>query len=129
MDDNEASSNNFSSQAASADSASEGKFSFRDLMKTAEEKTRSASVRRNVPEELPGEGPDGTDAPAGDQIVYELTDIVEESPARSITVSEFNTEIMKKVSEIAERVAREMFPEIAEKIIREEIAKLKAADE
>ncbi len=129
MDDNEASSNNFSSQAASADSASEGKFSFRDLMKTAEEKNRSASVRRNVPEELPGEGPDRANAPAGDQIVYELTDIVEESPARSITVSEFNTEIMKKVSEIAERVAREMFPEIAEKIIREEIAKLKAADE
>lgn len=128
MDNSEMSRNDSPGSAGSADST-EGKFSFRDLMKTAEEKTRSASARRIVPEELPAGVPDRTDVPAADQTVYELTDIIEESPARSITVSEFNTEIMKRVSEIAERVAREMFPEIAERIIREEIAKLKAADE
>ena len=34
-------------------------------------------------------------------------------------------EMIKKVTEITERVAREMFPAIAERIIREEIDKLK----
>jgi len=37
---------------------------------------------------------------------------------------------MKKVAEIAERVAREQFPAIAERVIREEIETLKkTADE
>jgi hypothetical protein len=32
---------------------------------------------------------------------------------------------MKRVSEIAERIAKEIVPEIAERVIREEINKLK----
>jgi hypothetical protein len=127
MDSNEVSKDP-SGSAASADSASEGKFSFRDLMKAAEEKHPAAALR-DVPAGSSLADPDKIDGPTGDQIIYELTEIIEESPNKSITVSEFNAEIMKKVSEIAERVAREMFPEIAERIIQEEIAKLKAADE
>jgi hypothetical protein len=35
---------------------------------------------------------------------------------------------LQQVTEIAERLAREMIPTIAERVIREEIEKLKAAD-
>jgi hypothetical protein len=36
-------------------------------------------------------------------------------------------EIMKRAVEIAERIAREVVPDIAERVIREEIEKLKKA--
>jgi len=52
----------------------------------------------------------------GDKI-YDLTDIAEEG---------CQGEVGRLVSEIAERVAREIIPGIAEKVIREEIEKLKA---
>ena len=52
-----------------------------------------------------------------DEMVFYLTDVAEEGP--------HHDEVMQKVSEITERVAREMIPGIAERIIREEIEKLK----
>ena len=62
--------------------------------------------------------------------VYELRDVVEEPRIEAIAGGRLQDEIMKKVAEIAERVAREQFPAIAERIIREEIENLKkTADE
>jgi len=55
---------------------------------------------------------------------------VEEEEKRAPTKVAFvnaslQEEMMKKVEETAERIARELFPGIAERIIREEIEKLK----
>jgi len=62
--------------------------------------------------------------------VYELHDVVEEPRIDALVGGRLQDEIMKKVAEIAERVAREQFPAIAERIIREEIETLKkTADE
>jgi hypothetical protein len=72
---------------------------------------------------------DGAMSAPEDEIIYELTDIVEEGSPKTITVAEFNSEIIKRVTEITERIAREIVPVIAERIIREEIDKLKASDE
>jgi hypothetical protein len=57
--------------------------------------------------------------------VYDLTDVVEEPRIDAIVGVRLQDEIMKKVTEIAERIAREQFPGIAERIIREEIENLK----
>lgn len=57
--------------------------------------------------------------------VYELRDVVEEPRIDAIVGGRLQDEIMKKVAEVAERVAREQFPGIAERIIREEIENLK----
>jgi hypothetical protein len=57
--------------------------------------------------------------------VYDLTDVVEEPRIDAIVGGRLQDEIMKKVAEIAERIAREQFPGIAERIIREEIENLK----
>ncbi|MEA3470797.1 MAG: hypothetical protein U9R24_03675 [Thermodesulfobacteriota bacterium] len=60
----------------------------------------------------------------GDRI-YDLVDVVEEGPGAPAPESILNEEIIKKVEEISEKVARQMFPGIAERIIREEIEELK----
>jgi len=57
--------------------------------------------------------------------VYDLTDVVEEPRIDALVGARLQDEIMKKVAEIAERIAREQFPGIAERIIREEIDHLK----
>ncbi len=57
--------------------------------------------------------------------IYDLTEIVEEPRIDAIVGARLQDEIMKKVAEIAERIAREQFPGIAERIIREEIDNLK----
>jgi len=57
--------------------------------------------------------------------VYDLTDVVEEPRIDALVGARLQDEIMKKVAEIAERIAREQFPGIAERIIREEIDNLK----
>ena len=67
--------------------------------------------------------------------IYELVDVVEEvmdvAPGgeRWTKVAVVNMglqdEILNRVSETAERVAREVIPDIAERIIREEIEKLR----
>jgi hypothetical protein len=46
--------------------------------------------------------------------------------SRGVDRYDLNDEAVKKVSEIAEKVTREMVPGIAERIIREEIEKLKS---
>jgi hypothetical protein len=58
-------------------------------------------------------------------VVYDLVDVVEEPRIDAIVGGRLQDEIMKKVTEVAERVAREQFSGIAERVIREEIEKLK----
>lgn len=61
-----------------------------------------------------------------DEEIYDLIDVVEEEvPEGVLEDREFNDKIVKKVSEVAEKIAREIVPEIAERVIREEIEKLK----
>lgn len=50
------------------------------------------------------------------EVIFDLNDI---------TQGECHDDIIRKISEIAERVAKEIIPGIAEKVIREEIEKLK----
>ena len=48
--------------------------------------------------------------------IVELTDVIEEG---------HHDEVLRRISEITERVAREIIPDIAERVIKEEIEKLK----
>jgi hypothetical protein len=48
-------------------------------------------------------------------------DVIEDTQ----TANNLNEEIIKRATEIAERIAREIIPEIAERVIKEEIEKLK----
>ena len=57
--------------------------------------------------------------------IYDLTEVIEEPRIDAIVGTRLQDEIMKKVAEITERIAREQFPAIAERIIREEIEHLK----
>lgn len=60
-----------------------------------------------------------------DDPIYELTDVVEKGSRDLLHDPNLNEEIMKKVAEATEKIAKEMIPEIAERVIREEIEKLK----
>ena len=60
----------------------------------------------------------------GDRI-YDLVDVIEETPESIPEIGTLEPEITALVSRIAERIAREMFPTIAEKVVREEIERLK----
>jgi hypothetical protein len=53
--------------------------------------------------------------------IHTLMDVIEDTPA----ANKLNEEILKRATEIAERIAREIIPEIAERVIKEEIEKLK----
>jgi hypothetical protein len=57
--------------------------------------------------------------------IYDLVDVVEKKPKLAFVDPGLREEIMKRAGEIAEKVAREIVPDIAERIIREEIEKLK----
>lgn len=66
--------------------------------------------------------------------IIDLVDVVEEGEEQeekkvaarvAVVNATLQNELLKKVEETAERVAREMFPAIAERVIREEIEKLK----
>lgn len=61
-----------------------------------------------------------------DDVIHELVEVVEEgvSSARTGDVVA-GEELRREVARVAELVAREMFPGIAERVIREEIRKLK----
>ncbi len=53
--------------------------------------------------------------------IRSLEDVIEDNQ----TANDLNKEIMKRATEIAEKIAREIIPEIAERVIKEEIEKLK----
>ena len=96
---------------------------FASLMRSAQE-VIDAEMSHIGPETF---SPHSEQEPSfADRVIYDLTDVVEEGPVpRALTVAEFDVELMKKVSEVAERIAREIVPEIAERVIREEIERLK----
>jgi hypothetical protein len=62
---------------------------------------------------------------SGAEKIYDLIDVVERKPKMAFVDAGLRDEIMKRAAEIAERVAREIIPDIAERVIREEIEKLK----
>jgi hypothetical protein len=53
--------------------------------------------------------------------IHTLVDVIEDTQ----TANNLDKEIIKRVTEITERIAREIIPEIAERVIKEEIEKLK----
>jgi hypothetical protein len=53
--------------------------------------------------------------------IHTLVDVIEDTPASN----NLNEEMIKRATEIAERIAREIIPGIAERVIQEEIEKLK----
>jgi hypothetical protein len=57
--------------------------------------------------------------------IYDLVDVVEKRPKMAFVDAGLRDEIMRRASEIAEKVAREIIPDVAERVIREEIEKLK----
>lgn len=66
-----------------------------------------------------------TERPAAARKIHNLVDEVEEETDMPTMTPELRAKIATLVSETAERIAREIVPEIAEKVIREEIDKLK----
>jgi hypothetical protein len=62
---------------------------------------------------------------SGPEKIYDLVDVVERKPKMAFVDAGLRDEIMKRAAEIAEKVAREIIPDIAERVIREEIEKLK----
>jgi len=66
--------------------------------------------------------PEGKPSP---ERIYDLVDVVEKKPKMAFVDAGLRDEIMKRATEIAEKVAREVIPGVAERIIREEIEKLK----
>jgi len=60
-----------------------------------------------------------------DRNIHDLVDVVKDDYLVVSCDKELEAAVMKKVSEITERITRELVPDIAERIIREEIEKLK----
>jgi len=61
--------------------------------------------------------------PGSDEQVFDLTEVVEEGIPDSMTF--LPRGVVEHLTATVERVAREMFPAIAERVVREEIEKLK----
>ncbi|MDO8720631.1 MAG: hypothetical protein Q7J31_00155 [Syntrophales bacterium] len=61
---------------------------------------------------------------SGDNI-FDLVDVVEEGQGISCLYPALNEEIMESVSQITEKIAREMIPDIAARAVREEIERFK----
>ena len=62
--------------------------------------------------------------------IYNLCDVLEEGPGSCLMREGARDEELKKiVQEMTEKIVRELFPDIAERIIREEIEKLKGEQE
>ena len=80
----------------------------------------------DVLEDSPGFPVEGQPAGRlGPEKIYDLIDVVERKPKMAFVDAGLRDEIMKRATEIAERVAREIIPDVAERVIREEIEKLK----
>jgi hypothetical protein len=72
---------------------------------------------------FPGQGLPGRGG--GRERIYDLVDVVEKKPRMAFVDTGLHEEIMKRAAEIAEKIAREVIPTVAERVIREEIEKLK----
>jgi hypothetical protein len=71
----------------------------------------------------PGQGFPGMGT--GREKIYDLVDVVEKKPRMALVDAGLRDEIMKRASEIAEKISRDIIPSVAERVIREEIEKLK----
>jgi hypothetical protein len=56
--------------------------------------------------------------------IYDLVDVVEKRPRMALVDAGLRDEIMKRASEIAEQIARDVIPSVAERVIREEAEKI-----
>ena len=56
--------------------------------------------------------------------IYDLVDVVEKRPRMALVDSGLRDEIMKRASEITEKIAKDVIPSVAERIIREEAEKI-----
>jgi hypothetical protein len=65
---------------------------------------------------------------SGPEKIFDLVDVVERRPRMAIVDTGLHDEIMKRAVEITEKIAREIIPDIAERVIREEIEKLKKVE-
>jgi hypothetical protein len=72
---------------------------------------------------FPGQGLPGRGA--GHEKIYDLVDVIEKRPRMAFIDTGLHEAIMKRAQEIAEKIAREVIPTVAERVIREEIEKLK----
>ena len=63
----------------------------------------------------------GYSGSAEDKKIYDLTDVVEDAGSSN----KLNEEIIKRATQIAEKIAHDIMPRIAERVIREEIEKIK----
>ncbi len=82
------------------------------------------------PDKREGTVIDGRVFRAGEK-VFDLKDVVEESPRKSPqsgVPAPLDERLVEEVRAVAERVARELIPDIAERVIREEIEKLKRTE-
>ena len=98
-----------------------------DLTEVYEERSgssRRVSEGRNNQEVIVVDGR-GYERIKQEKNIHELTDVVEDHPA----ALNLHQEVAAQVKEIAERIARELIPDIAERVIREEILKLKSTTE
>jgi hypothetical protein len=71
----------------------------------------------------PGEG--HREGKSGPERIFDLLDVVEKKPKMAFIDTGLHDDIMKRAAEITEKVAREVIPDLAERIIRDEIEKLK----
>lgn len=58
---------------------------------------------------------------AEDKKIYDLTDVVDDAGSSN----KLNEEIIRRATQIAEKIAHDIMPAIAERVIREEIEKIK----
>jgi hypothetical protein len=87
-----------------------------DLTEVYEEKNG-----RNGQEVIVVDGRGYERMPKNNNDIHPQSAVIEDS----LATKNMNDEIIRRATEIAERVAREIIPEVAERVIREEIEKLK----
>ena len=67
------------------------------------------------------------EGPRPGERIYDLIDVVAAGPLTSFPDPDhYRDEILQRATEAVEKIAREIIPDIAERVIREEIEKLKA---
>lgn len=94
-----------------------------DLLEVVEGKSPETKNRQEVIV-IDGRGYDRVLRP--EDKIYNLHDVFVEGPEADLRVGAMEEEIRKIALAMAEKIARELIPEIAERVIRGEIEKLKS---
>lgn len=73
----------------------------------------------------------GKDGPPSGEKIHDLVDVVEERPLETAAGRDLPLErderAIREIRDVTEQIARELIPGIVERVIREEIEKLKKA--